>query len=128
MGIRGWPALARRMVDARKLFIKESLARCAGRGAGPRGRYRHRHLKDTSQDFARYVEYIDALGPDASVLMGSDAMVLAALAQGGSGAVSAAAATFPELMVAIKDRFLAGDLGEARRLQRAWAPTSGACS
>ncbi len=74
-------------------------------------------LKDTTQDFVRYVDYLDCMGSEFRVLMGSDAMVLAALSMGGHGAVSAAAASFPELMVDLYQAFSAGDVSQARRLQ-----------
>lgn len=74
-------------------------------------------IKDTSQDYCRFIEYVDRMGPDFCVMMGSDAMVLGALVIGGSGAVSAAAASFPELMVDIYNAWLNQDLEKARRLQ-----------
>ncbi len=74
-------------------------------------------VKDTTQDFVQYLNYLDCMGSEFRVLMGSDAMVLAALSLGGHGAVSAAAASFPELMVDIYRSFSAQDVARARRLQ-----------
>ena len=74
-------------------------------------------VKDTSQDYARFVDYVDVLGPDFCTLMGSDGMLLAALVIGGHGAVSAAAACFPELMVSIYNSFIDHRFEQARRLQ-----------
>lgn len=74
-------------------------------------------VKDTSQDYLRFVDYIDILGKDFYNLMGSDAMVLAALVMGGKGAVSATAASFPELMVEIYNSYQAGNLVQSQKLQ-----------
>ncbi len=74
-------------------------------------------VKDTSQDYCRYVDYVDLLGSDYSTLMGSDAMFLAALVIGGSGAVSALAASYPEIMVGMRRSYEGGDMDTARNLQ-----------
>lgn len=75
-------------------------------------------VKDTTQDYCRYVDYLDVLGPDFCSLMGSDAMYLACLVMGGSGAISALASSFPEIMTGIEMSYHAGDLQRARKLQR----------
>ena len=74
-------------------------------------------VKDTSQDYTRYLDYLDHLGSEAKVFMGSDAMLLAALVMGGSGCITATAACFPELMVAIKKEYMTHNMGRARELQ-----------
>ena len=74
-------------------------------------------VKDTSQDYTRYVDYTDILGKNATVFMGSDAMLLAALVMGGAGCITATAACFPEVMVDIKKEYEAGNLERARELQ-----------
>ncbi|TVM36784.1 dihydrodipicolinate synthase family protein [Oceanidesulfovibrio marinus] len=75
-------------------------------------------VKDTTQDYCRYVDYVDLLGSDFSSMMGSDAMYLACMVIGGTGAISALAASNPEIMVGIKREYEAGNLDAARNLQK----------
>jgi len=74
-------------------------------------------VKDTTQDYTRYLDYVDALGPDFGVLMGSDAMCLGAIIAGGAGAISAVAAHNPELILAIFRLWAKGEQAKAQRLQ-----------
>lgn len=74
-------------------------------------------IKDTTQDYPRYVDYCDVMGPDFGTIMGSDAMCLAALQCGGAGGICAMAAHNPELMVKMFAAYHAGRLAEAQKLQ-----------
>lgn len=74
-------------------------------------------VKDTTQNYPRYVDYCDVLGDDFDSLMGSDAMCLAALQTGGAGGICAMAAHNPELMVEMFRAYSKGDMERARKLQ-----------
>ena len=74
-------------------------------------------IKDTTQDFTRFVDYVDVMGTDFGNIMGSDAMCVAAHAMGGAGGICAMAAHNPELMAAIFRLAREGRMDEARRLQ-----------
>ncbi len=74
-------------------------------------------VKDTTQNYPRYVDYCDVLGNDFDVLMGSDAMCLAALQTGGAGGICAMAAHHPELMVELFKAYEEGKTERARKLQ-----------
>ena len=74
-------------------------------------------VKDTTQDYPRYVDYCDVLGEDFDCLMGSDAMCLAALQTGGAGGICAMAAHNPELMVELFRAYHEGNMDRARKLQ-----------
>jgi len=74
-------------------------------------------IKDTTQNYTRYVDYVDVMGSDFCNLIGSDAMILAALIIGGKGAVSASATSFPEPFVKMYEAYQKGDLKEAQKLQ-----------
>jgi 4-hydroxy-tetrahydrodipicolinate synthase len=74
-------------------------------------------VKDTTQDFTRFIDYVDVLGKDFGNLMGSDAMCVAAHVMGGAGGICAMAAHNPELMAAIFRLAREGRMDEARRLQ-----------
>ncbi|MEW6424746.1 MAG: 4-hydroxy-tetrahydrodipicolinate synthase [Bacillota bacterium] len=74
-------------------------------------------LKDSSKDMTRLEEYIDILGPDFTVLVGTDSLILPALVMGGAGVVSAVANVFPEPCVELYRAYLAGNLSLAREKQ-----------
>lgn len=74
-------------------------------------------IKDTTQDFPRFVDYCDMFGPDLGIYMGSDAMCLAAMEMGGKGAVSATAAHHPEVMVDLFSAINTSDKPRARKMQ-----------
>ena len=74
-------------------------------------------VKDTTQNYPRYVDYCDILGSDFDCLMGSDAMCLAAMQTGGAGGICAMAAHNPELMVELFNAYRNGEMERARKLQ-----------
>ena len=80
----------------------------------------HEHIvgmKDSSMDFASYYELVQCKQPDHIALIGNDAQILAALAVGGQGAVSAGATAIPEPFVRLMAAFAKQDLVEARKWQ-----------
>ncbi len=74
-------------------------------------------VKDTTQDFTRFLDYIDALGSNFDNFMGSDAMCIASLDAGGAGGICATATHNPELMVEIFTLWRKGQRERAQRLQ-----------
>lgn len=74
-------------------------------------------VKDSSKDLSRLQDYIAALGPDYTVVVGTDALVLPALLMGASGVVSAVGNCFPEVVVDIVNAYYDGDLNRAKELQ-----------
>ncbi|OAQ54028.1 hypothetical protein HTG_00440 [Natrinema mahii] len=72
--------------------------------------------KDSSKDVPWLAQATDA-HPDLTFLAGSDSLVFTGLAVGCSGAVSAVANVFPELVVDCYEAYDAGDRGRARELQ-----------
>lgn len=79
-------------------------------------------IKDSSGQLANTMSYIAACPPGFSVMAGMDSLILATLVMGGSGAVAGSANVFPEKVVAIYERYRAGDLEGARRAQYALHP------
>ena len=79
-------------------------------------------IKDSSGNWDNLKGYIDATrGMDFSVLSGNDPLILPALKEGGVGGITAVANIYPETMVAIYRRFLAGDLAGAEEAQNSIA-------
>lgn len=79
-------------------------------------------IKDSSGNWDNLKGYIDATrGMDFSVLSGNDSLILPALKEGGVGGITAVANIYPETMVAIYRRFLAGDLAGAEEAQNSIA-------
>lgn len=74
-------------------------------------------VKDSSMDFMNFINYRQALPDDFCILMGNDAQIYASLLMGGSGAVAATAAVFPEPVVEIYEGLKAGDRERALRAQ-----------
>jgi dihydrodipicolinate synthase/N-acetylneuraminate lyase len=79
-------------------------------------------IKDSTKSFERHLEYLEvgSSGTDSGsfeVFMGSDAMVLDALAAGAAGSVSALANLRPDLLSALKRAFVEDDQAEAKSLQ-----------
>ena len=80
-------------------------------------------IKDSSGNWDNLKGYIDATrGMDFSVLSGNDSLILPALKEGGVGGITAVANIYPETMVAIYRRFLAGDMAGAEEAQNSIAP------
>lgn len=74
-------------------------------------------VKDSSKDIGRLAAYALKMGPEFSVIVGSDALVLPALTVGGCGVISAVANAFPKEVVVVYEAFRAGEFGEAMELQ-----------
>ncbi|BCV24629.1 4-hydroxy-tetrahydrodipicolinate synthase [Gelria sp. Kuro-4] len=74
-------------------------------------------IKDSSKDLTRLEEYIAALGPGFTTIVGTDTLILPALVMGAAGVVSAVANVFPEPCVALYRAWEKGDLEQARTLQ-----------
>ncbi len=74
-------------------------------------------VKNSTPDLVLFQQYL-SVRPGFSALIGCDQLILAALAMGGTGAVSGNVNVVPEPYVALYDAFKAGDLKRARQLQR----------
>jgi dihydrodipicolinate synthase/N-acetylneuraminate lyase len=79
-------------------------------------------IKDSSGDLQNTIEIIKRVPDTFSVLNGRDTLILAALLFGAKGAIPATCNIAPDLCVGIYQRFAAGDMAEARRLQDRLAP------
>lgn len=76
-------------------------------------------LKDSSMDFLTFQEYQCAdLPDDFELITGNDAQVLPVLQSGGDGGIIALAGVFPRLCQSLWDKYFAGDLEEARKIQK----------
>lgn len=73
-------------------------------------------VKDSSKDVPWLGQALDA-APELSFLAGSDSLVLPGLELGCSGAVSAVANVFPELVVELYEAYDGGERDRARELQ-----------
>jgi 4-hydroxy-tetrahydrodipicolinate synthase/2-dehydro-3-deoxy-phosphogluconate/2-dehydro-3-deoxy-6-phosphogalactonate aldolase len=73
-------------------------------------------LKDSTKSLDRHAEYLDvgARHQGFRVYMGSDGLAVDALERGASGLISAVANVWPELVVALRDAVVAGELARAR--------------
>lgn len=92
--------------------LKPSLVkRLANRFSNIRG------VKDSSKDLGRLQDYIAALGPDLTVVVGTDALVVPALLIGAAGVVSAIGNCLPKVMVELYEAFRQGDTARAVQLQ-----------
>jgi 4-hydroxy-tetrahydrodipicolinate synthase len=74
-------------------------------------------IKDSSGDLQNTQEYIKAVPPRFSVLMGRDTLIFPALLMGARGAVPATGNIAPRLLVEIYERFTRGDLEGAKAAQ-----------
>lgn len=73
-------------------------------------------VKDSSKDVPWLGQAIDA-NPDLTFLAGSDSLLFPGFEIGCSGAISAVANVFPELVVDLYEAYRAGDEDQAQRLQ-----------
>lgn len=73
-------------------------------------------VKDSSKSLDKLKQFVAAV-PGRSVIVGTDAMVVEAMAAGAAGVVSAIADCFPEVMVSLYDAVRAGDAERAAQLQ-----------
>lgn len=79
-------------------------------------------MKDSSGDFLATAEFIRLAPPGFGVLVGHDALILAAMVHGAAGAISSTANVVPELVVRLYGAAAAGDLETARALQHRLSP------
>jgi 4-hydroxy-tetrahydrodipicolinate synthase len=75
-------------------------------------------LKDSSGDLTYTMEVLEFAGDRIDLFVGHDEVVLPALAGGVSGMILASGQVYPEVWQAIFKAVQAGDLAEARQLQR----------
>lgn len=75
-------------------------------------------IKYSYPDFLRTNEYLNIQDGNFSVMQGADRLFLPALAMGCEGVISGVSCVYPEPFVAVYEAFLAGDLEQARKLQR----------
>lgn len=73
-------------------------------------------VKDSSKSLDKLKQFVAAL-PGRTVIVGTDAMVLEAMAAGAKGVVSAIADCFPEIMVALYNAIVGGETAKAAELQ-----------
>jgi len=75
-------------------------------------------VKDSSGNFDNMLQYIEKTrGMDFSVLSGNDSLILWNLLAGGTGGIAGCANVYPETMVSIYNRFIAGDVEGSRAAQ-----------
>jgi 4-hydroxy-tetrahydrodipicolinate synthase len=79
-------------------------------------------VKDSSGDLQNTCEYIRAVPPRFSVMMGRDTLIFHALVSGAQGAVPATGNIAPRLLVEIFETFTRGDLAGALAAQRRLNP------
>lgn len=79
-------------------------------------------VKESSGSVDFMADAIRAVGPACQVLSGEDSLVLAALAYGGSGVISASANVMPKEFVELTTAFFDGRIDDARRVQLAMLP------
>ncbi len=75
-------------------------------------------VKDSSKSISKLLDFLKEVGTDGEVLVGSDELILPAVAAGAVGVISALSNVIPELIVALFDSSVAGDTAKARTLQR----------
>lgn len=79
-------------------------------------------IKDSSGNWNNLLAYIQQTrGMEFSVLSGNDSLILSTLKEGGAGGITAVANIYPETMVAIYRRYIAGDLDGAEKAQESIA-------
>jgi 4-hydroxy-tetrahydrodipicolinate synthase len=74
-------------------------------------------VKDTGDTIGKITDYLSQPGRPIEVYVGNNSTIFPALVLGARGAVSAMANAFPELVVAIYERWREGQMDEARALQ-----------
>lgn len=75
-------------------------------------------IKDSSGSFDNVLKNLEAQGPEFTVLVGTDSLILPALMAGGGGAIAATANLLPKVVVSIYEKWSAGDLEDAELQQR----------
>lgn len=79
-------------------------------------------IKDSSGNFDNILKYIEATPDDFAVLSGNDSLILWNLLAGGKGGITGCANIVPRELVAIYERFLAGDIEGAKKAQSSIRP------
>ena len=80
-------------------------------------------VKDSSGNFDNILQYIERTRDKGfTVLSGNDSLILWTLLAGGKGGIAGCANVFPHNMVAIYEKWLAGDIAGARAAQDAIRP------
>jgi len=79
-------------------------------------------VKDSSGNFDNILKYIEATPDDFAVLSGNDSLILWNLLAGGKGGIAGCANIVPKELVAIYERFIAGDLEGAKKAQSSIRP------
>ncbi|PLR73552.1 4-hydroxy-tetrahydrodipicolinate synthase [Bacillus sp. UMB0728] len=75
-------------------------------------------IKDSSGSFDNVLKNLEAQGPEFTVLVGTDSLILPALMAGGGGAIAATANLLPKVVVSIYEKWSAGDLEGAELQQK----------
>lgn len=81
-----------------------------------------RALKDSAGDLTQTLEFRRALPERVAVFTGADPLLLPLLLGGGQGAVLGSASIFPEVAVAVFERWRTGDFAGAREAQSRLLP------
>ncbi len=81
-------------------------------------------IKDSSGNIGQLAEIVRSTPDDFAVFVGSAPVFYPALCMGAAGGILAVANLIPDVCVALKDKFDAGDFAGARDLQNAIAPLS----
>ena len=79
-------------------------------------------VKEASGNMAQVVELFALAGDKLDVYSGEDGITLPILAMGGQGCISVASNVVPRRMVDMTNRFFAGDLAGAARIQKELTP------
>ncbi len=79
-------------------------------------------IKDSSGDLTLTMSYINRTVDDFAVLLGRDTLIYAGLLHGAKGAITATANAAPEVVVAIYEAYVEGNLSRALIAQTALAP------
>jgi dihydrodipicolinate synthase/N-acetylneuraminate lyase len=74
-------------------------------------------MKDSTGDFARHEAYLEAVGSDFELYVGSEPLLSRAVRSGGTGSINGLSNCRPELFTALRDALAAGDDTQAGRLQ-----------
>lgn len=74
-------------------------------------------VKDSSKSISKLIDFLKEVGDAGKVLVGSDELILPAVAVGAVGVISAMSNVVPELVVALFNASVAGDTERARALQ-----------
>jgi 4-hydroxy-tetrahydrodipicolinate synthase len=74
-------------------------------------------LKDSSKSISKLLSFLHEVASRGEVLVGSDELILPAVAAGAVGVISALSNVIPELVVALFNASVSGDIAKAQKLQ-----------